>query len=103
MNRYKRFKSCPIVSGCVVNHSQQDHSNYQVCPFQKAHKLLLFSLYGIEVFEESVRLFYANLRLSSDIGEIETLVLGNRLVIIKPLFAYVFCKKNFLVFKHSLI
>ncbi|KAH0669724.1 hypothetical protein KY285_023884 [Solanum tuberosum] len=74
--RYERFKSHPIVLGRVVNLSELRDSNCPISPFLRAQKLsLLFTLCGLEVFEEVVRLFYANLCVSSDSGELETLVL----------------------------
>lgn len=79
------------MSGRVVNLSQLDDSNCLVSRSVKAQKhSLFFTLFGIEVFEEAARLFYANLRFSSYSRELETLVLGNRLIISEPLFADVF-------------
>ncbi|KAG5596210.1 hypothetical protein H5410_037442 [Solanum commersonii] len=67
-NMYERFKSQPIVPGKVVNLSQLRDSH---CP-------------------EVVRLLYANLRVSSNSGELETFVLGNQLIINELLFEDVF-------------
>ncbi|KAH0665500.1 hypothetical protein KY290_027732 [Solanum tuberosum] len=51
---------------------------------------LLLRLCGLEFFEELVRLFYANLRISTNNGEWETLVLGNHIVLTDSLFKEVF-------------
>ncbi|KAG5589349.1 hypothetical protein H5410_039863 [Solanum commersonii] len=51
---------------------------------------LLLCLCGLEFYEELVRLFYANLRVSADSGEWETLVLGNRIVLNDSMFKDVF-------------
>ncbi|KAH0755142.1 hypothetical protein KY290_025412 [Solanum tuberosum] len=68
----------------------------QVNSFLKAQKLsLFFSLYGLELFEEVVHLFYANLRVSSVSGELETLVLGTRIIVNDLLFEDVFGTKFF--------
>ncbi|KAL3328424.1 hypothetical protein AABB24_035852 [Solanum stoloniferum] len=75
---YDNFKSQHIVPGRVVNLSQLKDSHCLVSSYLKVQKLsLLFSLCGLELFEEVVRLFYANLRISPDSGKLETLVLGN--------------------------
>ncbi|KAG5611587.1 hypothetical protein H5410_022868, partial [Solanum commersonii] len=82
--------------GRVVNLNQLRDSNCPISSFLKAQKLsLLFPLCGLELFEDDVRLFYANLRISSDNGELETLVLGNRLIINELLFEDVFGTKFF--------
>lgn len=55
----------------MANLNQLDDSNYPISPFLKAQKhSLLFTLYRLEVFEDVVRLFYANIRVSSDTGEL---------------------------------
>lgn len=70
-NRYERFLSRPTVPGIMANLNQLDDSNYPIIPFLKAQKhSLLFTLYRLEVFEDVVRLFYANIRVSSDTGEL---------------------------------
>ncbi|KAK4713827.1 hypothetical protein R3W88_019734 [Solanum pinnatisectum] len=95
-NRYESFKSLPIVPGRVVNLSQLRDSHCPVSPFLKPKKLsLLFTLCGLELFEEAVHLFYVNLCVSSDRGELETLILGNRLIINELLFEDVFGTKFF--------
>jgi len=50
-------------------------------------------LCGLELFEEVVRLFYANLHISPDSGELEILVLGNRIIINDLLFEDIFGTK----------
>ncbi|KAG5606433.1 hypothetical protein H5410_027925 [Solanum commersonii] len=66
-NRYDSFKSQPIVPGRVINLRQLRDSQYLVSSFLKAQILsLLFSICGLEFFEEVVRLFYANIRVSND-------------------------------------
>ncbi|KAH0705850.1 hypothetical protein KY285_010379 [Solanum tuberosum] len=58
--RYDNLKTCPIVPGRVINLSQLKDSH---CPIK------------------AVRLFYTNLHISSDSGELETLVLGNHIIV----------------------
>ncbi|KAG5630739.1 hypothetical protein H5410_002456 [Solanum commersonii] len=53
------------------------------------------SLCGLELFEEAIRLFYANLRVSSDSGELETLVLGTHIIVNDLLFKDMFGTKFF--------
>lgn len=92
---YERILSRLIVPGRFVNLSQLDKSNYLVSRFFKAKILsILFTLCGL-VFEDVVRLFYANHRVSNDSGELETLFLGNRLIFSEPLFVDVFDTKFF--------
>ncbi|KAH0669987.1 hypothetical protein KY285_024140 [Solanum tuberosum] len=94
--RYDKFKSRPIVPGRVINLSQLRDSHCQVNSFLKAQTLsLFFSLCGLELFEKVVRLFYANLRVSSDSGELETLVLGTRIIVNDLLFEDLFGTKFF--------
>ncbi|KAH0650272.1 hypothetical protein KY284_030184 [Solanum tuberosum] len=69
--RFVSFSKRPIVPGRVVNLEQLEASH---CAF----------------YEELVRLFYANLRVSADSGEWETLMLGNRIVLNDSLFKDVF-------------
>ncbi|KAG5607030.1 hypothetical protein H5410_028522 [Solanum commersonii] len=91
-----RFKSRPIVPGRVINLSQLRDSHCQVNTFFKAQKLsLFFSLCGLKLFEKVVRLFYANLRVSSDSSKLETLVLGTRIIANDLLFEDVFGTKFF--------
>ncbi|KAG5619627.1 hypothetical protein H5410_004845 [Solanum commersonii] len=85
------FSKRPIVPGRVVNLEQLEASHCAVSTFFRAQKLsLLLRLCGLEFYEEHVRLFYANLRVSTDSGEWETLVLGNRIVLNDSLFKNVF-------------
>ncbi|KAH0653076.1 hypothetical protein KY289_030754 [Solanum tuberosum] len=67
--RYDIFKSRPIVLGRVVNISQLKDSLCPVSSYLKVQKLsMFFTFCGLELFEEVVRLFYANLRISPDNG-----------------------------------
>ncbi|KAG5595789.1 hypothetical protein H5410_037021 [Solanum commersonii] len=89
--RFMSFSKHPIVPGRVVNLEQLEASHCAVSTFFRAQKLsLLLHLCGLEFYEELVRLFYANLRVSADSGEWETLVLGNRIVLNDSLFKDVF-------------
>ena len=54
---------------------------------------LFFTLCGLELFDESVRMFYANLCISPNSGELESLVLGKRFIINEKLFEDVFGTK----------
>uniref|UniRef100_M1DU72 Uncharacterized protein n=1 Tax=Solanum tuberosum TaxID=4113 RepID=M1DU72_SOLTU len=69
-NRYASFKSRPIVPGRMINLSQLRDSN---CP-------RLF-------------VFYVNLCISHDSGELETLVMGSRIIVNDLLFEDVFGTK----------
>ncbi|KAG5571104.1 hypothetical protein H5410_060870 [Solanum commersonii] len=53
------------------------------------------SLCGLELFEEVVRLFYTNLRVSSDNGELETFAMGNHIIVNEWLFKDIFGTKFF--------
>ncbi|KAH0686089.1 hypothetical protein KY284_016642 [Solanum tuberosum] len=50
---------------------------------------------SLEIFEEAIRLFYANLCISPYSGEMETLVIGSRIIINELLFEDVFGAKFF--------
>uniref|UniRef100_M1DU89 Uncharacterized protein n=1 Tax=Solanum tuberosum TaxID=4113 RepID=M1DU89_SOLTU len=52
-------------------------------------------LCGLEFFEEVVRLFYANICVSNDSGELETLVMGSCIIVNELLFEDVFGTKFF--------
>uniref|UniRef100_M1DC74 Ulp1 protease family, C-terminal catalytic domain containing protein n=1 Tax=Solanum tuberosum TaxID=4113 RepID=M1DC74_SOLTU len=94
-HRYDIFKSRLIVPGRVVNLSQLKDSLCPVSSYLKVQKLsLFFTLRGLELFEEVVRLFYANLCISPDSGELENLVLGNR-IFINDLFFKDICGTKF--------
>ncbi|KAG5595927.1 hypothetical protein H5410_037159 [Solanum commersonii] len=78
----------------LSNLSPLKDSQCAVSSFLKAQKLsLLFSLCGLKFFEEVVRLFYANLCISSDNGEAEILIMGNHIIINELLFEDVFGTK----------
>lgn len=66
----------------IINLSQLKESHCNVNAFFKAQKLsIFFCLYGLEVFEDPVCMLYANLCLSQDNGEFETLVLGTHIIL----------------------
>ncbi|KAH0684738.1 hypothetical protein KY290_021790 [Solanum tuberosum] len=95
-NKYDDFKVRPIVPGRVINLSQLRDSHCPVSSFLKAQKLsLLFSLCGLELFEEAAHLFYANLYVSNDSGELETLVMGSCIIVNELLFENVIGTKFF--------
>uniref|UniRef100_M1DDU3 Uncharacterized protein n=1 Tax=Solanum tuberosum TaxID=4113 RepID=M1DDU3_SOLTU len=87
-------KPHPLASGSlspVDMQSQLKDSHCPVSSYLKVHKLSpLFTLSGLELFEEAVRLFYTNLRISPDSGELETLVLRNCIIVNELLFEDVF-------------
>lgn len=61
--------------GRVVNLEQLEDSHCPVSTFLRAQKLsLLLRLCGLECYEESVRMFYANLHFSEDGEDLETLI-----------------------------
>ncbi|KAG5611022.1 hypothetical protein H5410_022303 [Solanum commersonii] len=91
---YDSFKIQPIVYGRAINLNKLRDSQCPVSSFLKAQKLsLLFSLCGLEFFEKVVRLFHASLRISTNSGEAETLVMGYRIIINELLFEDVFGTK----------
>lgn len=55
--------------------------------------LLVFCLCKLEDYEDPIRIFYANLCLSPDNGELETLMLGTRIILNDFLFEKVFDTK----------
>lgn len=54
---------------------------------------MVFCLCDLEVFEDVVRMSYANLRLSPDSGKLETLVVETRITLNDFLFEKVFNTK----------
>uniref|UniRef100_M1DKN7 Uncharacterized protein n=1 Tax=Solanum tuberosum TaxID=4113 RepID=M1DKN7_SOLTU len=93
-NMYDSFKSRPIVPGRVINLSQLRNSHYPVSLFLKDQKLsMLFSICGLDFFQEVVRLFYANLCVSNDNGELEALIMGSHIIVNDLLFEDVFGTK----------
>lgn len=80
----------------MINLNQLCEFPCTVSSFLKAQKLsLFFSLCGFDVFQEVVRLFYENLPVLNDSGELETLLLGNRIIVNDFLFEDVFGTKFF--------
>lgn len=64
-----------------MNLSQLKKSHYNVSSFFKAQDLFLVLCFsGLELYEDLVRVFYANLHLSQDSDELETLVLRTRII-----------------------
>uniref|UniRef100_M1DUH3 Uncharacterized protein n=1 Tax=Solanum tuberosum TaxID=4113 RepID=M1DUH3_SOLTU len=62
--------------------------------FLKAQKFaLFFSLCGNDLYQDVVQFFYANLRVSPDSGELETLILGSQIVVNDRLLEDVFGTK----------
>ncbi|KAG5592572.1 hypothetical protein H5410_043086 [Solanum commersonii] len=94
--KFEAFKKRPIVPGRVINLELLEESHCPVISLFRTQKLsLLLRLCGHELYEEPVRLFYANLRVSEDSGDLETLVLGNRIVINDSMFKDVFGSEFF--------
>ncbi|KAG5611897.1 hypothetical protein H5410_023178 [Solanum commersonii] len=94
--KFEAFKKRPIVPGRVINLELLEDSHCPVISLFRTQKLsLLLRLCGHELYEEPVRLFYANLRVSEDSGDLETLVLGNRIVINDSMFKDVFGSEFF--------
>ncbi|KAH0723716.1 hypothetical protein KY289_006760 [Solanum tuberosum] len=89
--RFASFSKRPILPGRVINLEQLEASHCAVSTFFCAQKLsLLLCLRGLKLFKEIFLLFYANLRISADNCELETLVLGNHIVLNDYLFKEVF-------------
>lgn len=92
--KFMAFKDRISAPGRVICLNQLESSHCHVSMyfnFQKLH--LFFLLCENEVFEEPVKMFYANLRVSKDNGELETLVLGYRIVLSQDLLEKVFGTK----------
>lgn len=53
----------------------------------------MLQICGLEYYDELVRMFYAYLRMSKDRNELETLVLGNQIIVNDFLFEHVFGTK----------
>lgn len=80
-----------MISERVINMKHLKQSNYLISDIFMAQNLKLFlNVCGIEVFEDPVHLFYANLYFSKDCGELKTLVLGSRIQLNDFLFNKVF-------------
>lgn len=94
--KFISFKNWPIVPSRVINLQQLKESQWKINPPFKAYDLLLlFHPYGLEVFEDPICMFYANLKIFEDSGELETLVLGTRIILNNFLFEKVFDTKFF--------
>lgn len=79
-----------------MNFDQLEESLCHLRPFFKDQKLcLLLKLVSNDLYKEPVSLFYANLRVSKDSGELETLLLGNHIILNYYLFEQVFSSKFF--------
>lgn len=88
---YDIFKTLPIVLGCVIDLSLLRDSHCSISSYLKAKTIsLLFSLCGLEFI---VLIFYANLRISVDSDEMETLIMGNCIIVNELLFEDVFGTK----------
>lgn len=85
-----------------INHSQIKKSHCNLSSFFKAQDLpMIFHLCGIEVYEDPICIFYANIYLSQDSGESKTLVFGIRLILNDFLFEKVFDAKLSGVIPHK--
>ncbi|KAL3322334.1 hypothetical protein AABB24_039786, partial [Solanum stoloniferum] len=92
--KFMAFKDKTSAPGRVICLNQLEGSHCLVSMyfnFQKLH--LFFLLCENEVFEEPVKMYYANLRVSKDNGELETLVLGYCIVLSQDLLEKVFGTK----------
>ncbi|KAK6786088.1 hypothetical protein RDI58_014613 [Solanum bulbocastanum] len=70
--KYESLQKRPLVPDRVINLEQFEASHCTVSSFFRVQKLsLLLELCGLELYEEHVRLFYANLRISQDSGELQ--------------------------------
>lgn len=94
-SKRRNFNLSRIVR-CSWKGCQLEDSHCHIRSYFKAQKLsLLFQFCGMEVYEEYIHLFYANLWISKDSGELETLVLENSIIVNKYLFEQVFGTKFF--------
>ncbi|KAF3667634.1 hypothetical protein FXO38_08479 [Capsicum annuum] len=92
--KFLTFKNHYIISGRVINLSLLKESHCNIEYFLKSQDMsMMLHLYGLEIFEDSIHIFFANLRLYPDSGELETLVLGTRLALNDFLFEKVFDTK----------
>lgn len=93
-DKFLAFNSRPIITGRMISLEQLEDSHCAVSAYFKAQNLsLFFQRCGLVVYEEPVRMFYANLRVSKDSGELETLVLGKRIILNDSLFEKIFKTK----------
>lgn len=80
-----------MVPGQVINLEKLQESHFLVISIFRTQKLsLLLQLFGLEYYEELVRMFYANIHSSEDSGDLEALVLGNHIIVNEYLFKDVF-------------
>lgn len=78
--KFVTLSSRSIVMGRVVNLHQLKKSQCNLSLMSKAWNLyLVFHLYGLEFFQDPIRMFYANLCFSQDSSKLETLGLGTRI------------------------
>lgn len=80
--KFLTFMNCSLIPGWVINLSLIKDSHCKIGHFFKALGLLMmFLLCGLEVFKDLIHMFFANLRLSPDNEELETLVLGAHIIL----------------------
>ncbi|KAF3645397.1 hypothetical protein FXO38_19658 [Capsicum annuum] len=92
--KFLSFMNRPIISGRIVNFSLLKESHCNIGHFLKAQDLLtMLRLCGLEVFDDPTHKFFAYLCHSPDSGELETLVLGTRIILNDFLFEKVFAVK----------
>ncbi|KAF3637654.1 hypothetical protein FXO37_24772 [Capsicum annuum] len=86
-DKFLAFKSHSIVPGCIVNICLLKDYFYNINPFFKFKNLpIVFHLCGFLVYEDPVHIFYANLYLFPDDGELKTPVLGTIIIMNDLLF-----------------
>lgn len=76
------FKNCSVVPRLIMNLSQLKESHSNISYFFRSRNLYLVRrIYGMEGFEDSVSVLYANLYLSQENSELETLMLGTKIIL----------------------
>lgn len=83
-HKYKfiAFKNCSVVPIRVVNLHQLKEAHFNVSSFFKFQDLsTVFCLYVLKVYEDPVSIFYANLCLFPNSGELETLMIDIRIIL----------------------
>lgn len=94
--KFEAFKKRPVVPGRVVNLEQLKESHCPVSSYFRTKKLsLLLRLSGLEYYEEPLHLFYVNFRVCEESGDLETLLLGNHIIVNEFLFEEVFGSEFF--------
>lgn len=85
--KFTSFKNYSVVPGRIVNHCQLKKAHCNVGSFFKFQDIsIFFCIYVAEIYEDPIHMFYSNLHLSPHSGDLETFVLGTRIILNEFLF-----------------